>query len=204
MLPLKRVCVFCASSPGIDPEYFHASRIVAKELLKHKIAVNYGGGHVGLMGTFADEYLENKGEITGFIPVFMNEMKWSHPGVNDMVMVRDMHERKYRMRKGTDAIIALPGGVGTLEELLEVITLKQLGQYINPIVIININGFYDPLLELMDKMIKLRFMRDIHAEIWTVITKPEEVIEAIQNAPIWDADALRFAAVINKHQRSVE
>mgnify|MGYP006294568799 CR=1 FL=1 len=199
MLPLKRVCIFCASSPGIDTDYFEAAKIVAGKLLDHNVAVNYGGGHVGLMGAIADEYLKRNGKITGFIPVFMNEMKWSHPGVNNMVMVRDMHERKYRMRKGTDAIIALPGGVGTLEELLEVITLKQLGQYIQPIIILNINGFYDPLFDQLKKMIKLKFMRDIHGEIWTIISDPSEIINAIQEAPIWDANALKFAAVINKH-----
>ena len=191
----ERVCVFCASSPGIDPVYFEATEALAGLLADSRISVNYGGGGIGLMGKLADVILEKGGDITGYIPVFMKAMEWAHPRLKHMIVVRDMHERKYRMRKNADAIIALPGGVGTLEELLEVITLKQLGQYVKPIIIINTDNFYGPLLDMLKRMIELKFMRDIHENIWQVIEDPEDAIQAINYSPEWNADALKFAAV---------
>lgn len=198
MKPIQRVAVFCASSPGIDQEYFDSARELTRELVHNGIAINYGGGGKGLMGIIADTVLELNGKITGYIPVFMKEMEWSHPGVKDMVLVRDMHERKYRIKKDIDAIITLPGGVGTMDELMEFITLKQLGQFTQPIIILNTRGFYDPLFQLLERMMTEKFMRDIHGEIWTVINHPGEVIDAIRNAPPWDSSALKFAAV-DKH-----
>ena len=195
MNPIKRVAIFCASSPGIDDIYFEAAEELSRDLVKNKIAVVYGGGGIGLMGKIADTVLELGGEITGIIPIFMKEMEWAHKGVKDMVLVRDMHERKYRLRKNIDAVIALPGGVGTMDELMEFITLKQLGQFTKPIIIVNTNGFYDPLFELLARMMSQKFMRDIHTDIWTVVAQPSEVIEAIKNSPPWDPEALKFAAV---------
>ncbi len=198
MYPIRRVAVFCASSPGIRAKYFDMAERLGRILAEHKIAVNFGGGGVGLMGRMADAMLENQGEITGFMPVFMNEMHWAHPNVKDMVLVRDMHERKYRIIKNVDAVIVLPGGVGTMDELMEVITLKQLGQFTKPLVIINTDNFYDPLFSLLNKMIIEKFMRDIHQDIWTIVKEPEEVVKAIHQSPPWDSEALKFAAV-EKH-----
>ncbi len=198
MYPIKRVAVFCASSPGVDDVYFDTAERLGKDLAKNNIAVNFGGGSVGLMGRMADAILENKGKITGYIPVFMKEMHWAHPNVEEMIPVRDMHERKYRIIQNIDAVIALPGGVGTMDELMEVITLKQLGQFTKPIVILNTNNFYDPLFSLLNKMIIEKFMRDIHEDIWAIVNEPEEVINAIRQSPPWDADALKYAAV-EKH-----
>lgn len=191
---LRRVAIFCASSHGIDDLYFSETRKLSLELVKNNIAINYGGGGKGLMGEIADTVLEHGGKIRGYIPVFMKEMEWAHPDVEDMVLVKDMHERKYRIQEDIDAIITLPGGVGTMDELMEFITLKQLGQFTKPIIILNTNGFYDPLLALLERMMKLKFMRDIHAGLWTVVNHPSEVIEAIQNANPWDSGAIKFAA----------
>jgi len=150
------------------------------------------------MGRIADTALEMGGSIKGIIPVFMKEMEWAHKDVKDMVLVRDMHERKYRLKKDIDAIITLPGGVGTLEELMEFISLKQLGQFSKPIIIVNTNGFYDPLLELLARMISQKFMRDAHSDIWTVVADPSEVMDAINDSVPWDSEAIKFAAV-KKH-----
>jgi len=198
MEPIKRVAIFCASSPGVDQVYFEMAGRLAEILAENKIAVNYGGGAVGLMGKIADVMLEKGGSIKGFIPVFMQQMQWSHSKVDDMVLVRDMHERKYRILKNIDAVVALPGGVGTMDELMEVITLKQLGQFVKPLIIVNTNNFYDSLFALLNQMIAEKFMRDIHQDIWSIVNEPDEVLDAIRNSPPWDAGALKFAAV-EKH-----
>jgi hypothetical protein len=197
MNKINRVCIFCASSPGIKKKYFDIADELARILVKNNIAINYGGGGVGLMGRIADVALANGGSIRGYIPVFMNQMKWAHEKVTEMILVDNMHERKYRLRKDADAIIALPGGVGTLEELLEVITLKQLGQFNKPIVILNTDGFYDPILELMERMVEEHFMRDIHRKIWSIANHPSEILDAISNAHPWDEGAIKYAAVGN-------
>jgi uncharacterized protein (TIGR00730 family) len=198
MTGLERVCLFCASSPGIDKVFFDDAEILAKEMVKHDIAVNYGGGAVGLMGRVADVMLAGGGSVTGYIPHFMVKMEWAHPGVTEMVKVNDMHERKYLMRQNVDAAIALPGGVGTLEELMEIITLKQLGQFTKPIIILNTGQFYEPLLKLLNNMSRRKFMRDIHETLWQVVNSPGEVIPAILNSPAWDSSAIKYAAVLKR------
>ena len=198
MTGLKRICLFCASSPGIDKLYFDDAEILAKELVKHEIAINYGGGALGLMGRVADVMLDGGGSVTGYIPHFMVKMEWAHPGVTQMITVNDMHERKYLMRQHVDAVVALPGGVGTLEELMEVITLKQLGQFTKPIIILNTGRFYEPLLKLLNNMSQKQFMRDIHETIWQVVDNPAGVIPAILNSPVWDSSAIKYAAVLKR------
>ena len=145
------------------------------------------------MGSLADSMLSAGGSIRGIIPAFMVEQGWNHPDLMDMLVVRDMHERKKRLAENIDAIIALPGGVGTLEELLEMITLKQLGQVLVPIIIINTNNFFDPFLEMLERMVEEQFMRKIHKDIWAVIEQPEEVLDAIRIAPNWDGSAIKYA-----------
>ena len=124
----------------------------------------------------------------------MLEQGWGHPDIEHIV-VQDIHERKKKLAENADAIVSLPGGVGTMEELLEMITLKQLGQILSPIVILNINDFFDPLLKLFDQMIEQHFMSEIHKNIWTVIQKPADVLDAIRNAPEWDGSAIKYAPV---------
>jgi len=189
---ISRVTVFCASSQKIDPVYFKDALELGEILAKNQISIYYGGGAFGLMGCLADTMLKNGGHITGIIPGFMIEQGWGHPEV-DHIIVGDMHERKRKLTENTDAIIALPGGVGTLEELLEMITLKQLGKLLVPIIILNTNGFFDPLLMLFSQMIEQNFMRDMHSKIWTIVNNPSEVMEAIRNAPEWDGSVIKYA-----------
>jgi len=180
---LKTICVFCASSNAIDEVYFKAVRELADLCIEHQIHVLYGGGAFGLMGTMANRILEKKGKITGIIPAFMKEMKWAHDDVTEMIVVEDLRERKKRMIENVDAVIALPGGVGTLEELLEVITLKQLGRFTKPIIVVNTHGFYNSLFQLFEQMIEKQFMRDTHRQLFITIDRPADLLYALDNAP---------------------
>ncbi len=189
----QRVSVFCASSAKVNSKYIEAARTLGRLLSDAKIAVNYGGGAVGLMGALADSMMSEGGSVRGIIPGFMVDQGWSHPELTDMMVVKDMHERKKKLAENVDAFIALPGGVGTLEELLEMITLKQLGQVLVPIIIINTNAFFDPFLEMLNRMVEEQFMRKVHKDIWTVVNQPEEVLEAIRSAPGWDGSAIKYA-----------
>ncbi|MCF8347133.1 MAG: TIGR00730 family Rossman fold protein [Bacteroidales bacterium] len=194
-MTIKKICVFAASSPGIHPSYLDAGREMANILIQQDIEMSYGAGSAGIMGAMADEMLKLNGKVTGIIPGFMQQMGWAHPDLKDIVTVDTMHERKSLMMKDVDAIIAMPGGVGTLEELLEAITLKQLGQFLKPIIILNTNCFYDPLLSHFEEMIDQHFMRPLHGKIWQVANEPEEVIGRIQDEPDWDPEAIMYAAV---------
>jgi uncharacterized protein (TIGR00730 family) len=192
---IKKVCVFCASSSKVDKKYFHDAELLGIELARNKIHVIYGGGAVGLMGKLADSIIREGGMITGVIPGFMAQMKWAHYGLTELIEVKDMHERKNLMIRGVDAVVALPGGVGTLEELTEVITLKQLGQFFAPVIIVNTDGYFDQLIGFFEKMIQEKFMRQLHKNIWKVIEKPSDVLPAIRNSVPWDDGAIKFAAV---------
>jgi len=190
-----RVCVFCASSAKVDRLYFDVTKAVAKELVAAKAEIVYGGGSVGLMGCLADSALALNGKVTGVLPHFMDKVEWGHKNLTQMILVMDMRERKKKLILDTDAVIALPGGCGTLEELMEVFTLKRLGQFTKPIILLNTNGFYNPLIEMIEKMIHEKFMRAEHRQIWQVVDHPNEIISAIHNAPKWDESAIGFAAV---------
>jgi uncharacterized protein (TIGR00730 family) len=150
-------------------------------LAKSGIDVVYGGGGIGLMRKLADAVIENGGKITGVMPAFMKKEGWGHNSLNDMIITSDMSERKKKMFALSEAIIALPGGVGTLEELTEAITLKQLSLFDGPIIILNTLGYYDSLLGFIDHMISNNFMRFEHKGIWEVVNTPEEVIIALNN-----------------------
>lgn len=146
---ISSVCVYCASSTKIPPVYFDAAKELGRLLGERKLRVVNGAGNIGLMCAVSDAALAAGGTVTGVIPHFMVEQDWYHKGLTELIEVETMHERKQLMANLSDAVIALPGGCGTLEELLEIITWKQLGLYLNPIVILNINHYYDPLLELL-------------------------------------------------------
>ena len=195
MNQINLVCVYSASSTKIDEVYFNAARQLGQLLAKRRIRLINGAGSIGLMRSVADAVLENGGEVTGVIPKFMVEQGWHHTGLSKLVEVESMHERKQLMADLSDAVIALPGGCGTLEELLEIITWKQLGLYLNPIVILNTNGFFDPLLDMLTRAIDENFMRRQHGEIWHVATTPEEAVELIYTVPVWDASIRKFAAI---------
>lgn len=190
-----RICIYCASSAKIDEIYFEATERLAKILVNSKVQVIYGGGGHGLMGKLADTILAQGGQIKGIMPQFMNEVEWAHKGVTDIEFTNTMHERKAKFLENIDALIALPGGTGTLEELLEAITLKRLGQFTKPIIILNTNGYYDPLILMLERCIEEKFLRPIHAEMWTFVRQPEEVMSAINQSMEWDENAISFAAV---------
>ena len=190
-----RICIYCASSSKIDEVYFDATERLAKILVNSKVQVIYGGGGHGLMGKLADTVLAQGGQIKGIMPQFMNEVEWAHKSVTDIEFTKTMHERKAKFLENIDALIALPGGTGTLEELLEAITLKRLGQFTKPIIIINTNGYYDPLIQMLERCVEEKFLRPIHAEMWTFVNQPEEVMSAINQSMEWDENAITFAAV---------
>lgn len=195
MNKITTACVYCASSTKIDPAYFEAARELGTLLARQGIRLINGGGGIGLMSATADAVLAAGGEVTGVIPRFMIEQGWHHRSLTEMIEVENMHQRKQRMAELSDAVIALPGGCGTLEELLEVITWKQLGLYLNPIVILNTGGFYDPLLQMLQRAMDENFMRPQHADIWHVAATPAEAVELIQSTPVWDSSIRKFAAI---------
>ncbi|NCC09999.1 MAG: TIGR00730 family Rossman fold protein [Bacteroidia bacterium] len=192
---IDSVCVYSASSTKIDPIYFETAENLGKLLAENQIRLINGAGRIGLMRTVADAVLQHNGRVTGVIPHFMVEQQWHHEALTELIQVDSMHERKQLMADLSHAVIALPGGCGTLEELLEIITWKQLGLYLNPIVILNTKGFFDPLLEMLEKAIQENFMRQQHGTIWTVASTPQEAIDQIYNTPLWDVSIRKFAAI---------
>lgn len=192
---MKTVCVYCASSTKIDPAYTEAACCLGTLLGSRGIRVVNGAGNMGLMGTVSDAALAAGGRVTGVIPRFMVEQRWHHTGLSELIVTEDMHERKRTMLRLADAVIALPGGCGTLEELLEAITWKQLGLYLNPIVILNLKGYYDPLLAMFDRAIGEHFMGVRHAGLWQVARSPQEAVELATSLPRWDASIRKFAAL---------
>ena len=195
MNQIHSVCVYSASHTKIAPVYFEAAEKLGSLLAKQHIRLINGAGSIGLMRSVADAVLKNGGEVTGVIPHFMVEQNWHHTGLTELIEVTSMHERKQKMANLSDGIIALPGGCGTLEELLEIITWKQLGLYLNPIIILNINGFFDPLFQMLERAIEENFMRQQHGDIWKVAQTPEEAVELLQTTPVWDASIRKFAAI---------
>lgn len=192
---IQSVCTYCASSTKIAPCYFQAAEELGRLLAQEKIQIINGAGNIGLMAAISDAALQAGGKVTGVIPHFMIEQGWNHIGLTKTIAVENMHERKQTMADLSDAVIALPGGCGTLEELLEIITWKQLGLYLNPIVILNTNHFFDPLLNMLDKAIAENFMRNQHGKIWLVADEPAEAIQLIRTAPIWDPSIRKIAKI---------
>lgn len=195
MNKLKNVCVYSASSTQIAANYFEVARELGQLLAQHQINLVNGAGCIGLMAATADAALAAGGTVTGVIPHFMVEQGWHHTGLTRLIETNTMHERKQTMAALSDGVIALPGGCGTMEELLEIITWKQLGLYLKPIVVLNIDGFYDPLLSMLDKAIAENFMRQEHAEIWTVAYTPQEAIDQLYITPWWSEEIRKFAAI---------
>lgn len=195
MQEIKKVCVYCASSDKIDPKYFEATEIIAKTLVENNTTVVYGGGAVGLMGKLADTVLAEKGHIIGIMPHFMKEVEYHHKDVNEFIFTADMHERKKQFMIGVDALITLPGGCGTFEEFMEAITLKRLGVFTKPIVLLNLDGYYDQLLAMMDNAVESGFLSEKHLEMWKVFDDPKDVLKAIKESTPWSKDAIKFAQV---------
>lgn len=190
-----RVCVYCASSEHVDRAYHAAASLLGRTLAEQGCTLVYGGGAVGLMGSLANAALAAGGEVIGIIPRFMTEVEWQHPGLANLEVVEDMRERKHRLLTGSDAVVALPGGCGTLEELFEAMTLKRLALYLKPIVLLDVEGFYAPLERFLERTIEQRFMNPQHRALWTRVARVEDVLPTIRATPDWDADARSYASV---------
>ena len=190
-----RICVYAASSAHCAPGFLAAARELGELIAKAGATLVYGGGAVGLMGACADGALAHGGHVIGIIPRFMTEVEWQHTGIATLEVVEDMRERKHRLLTGSDAVVALPGGCGTLEEMFEALTLKRLGLYFNPIVLVNTHGFYAPLQRFMEQMIAERFMNPQHRDMWQLVESPADVLPAIASAPKWREDARNYAVV---------
>ena len=190
-----RICVYAASSQRSDAVYRDAAYALGRGLAAAGCSVVYGGGSAGSMGAIANGALSAGGEVIGILPRFMADLEWGHPGLTRLELVEDMRERKHRLLADSDAVVALPGGCGTLEELFEAITLKRLGLYFNPIVLLNTNDFYTPLQGFMQQVIGERFMNPEHAAMWSLVQSPDQVLPAIRATPKWRDDARDYAVV---------
>ena len=191
----KTICVYCASSQRCDAAYHAAARRVGEVLVEHGYAVVYGGGAHGSMGALADGALARGGKVTGILPRFMMDLEWGHPKLTELRIVEDLRVRKHLMLSQSHGVVALPGGCGTLEELFEALTLKRLGLYTHPIVLVNTRNFFAPLVTLLNHTVDARFMDRRHLEMWQIVAAPEDIPRALATAPPWSPNAREFAAV---------
>lgn len=192
---IQSVCVYCSSSNRASAIYLDAAARLGRILAENGITIVYGGSSLGSMGRLAAAALEAGGKVIGVLPRFMDELEWGHRALTELRVVDDMHERKRVMLELSGAAIALPGGCGTLEELLEAITWKRLGLYFGPVVLVNVNGFFDPCIELLNRCVDERFMDEKHRAMWSVAEDPENVMETLRTAGEWSRDARNFAAL---------
>jgi len=191
-----RVCVYAASSDHSHPDYCAAAFALGQHLARGGCSVVYGGGSHGSMGAVANGALDAGGEVIGILPRFMADLEWGHTGLTKLELVEDMRERKHKLLTNSDAVVALPGGCGTLEELFEAITLKRLGLYFNPILLLNTRNYWTPLTRFLDEqVIAERFLNPEHRAMWQTVQTPDAVLEAIRNTPRWHQNARDFAAV---------
>ena len=189
------ITVYSASSGQVPEKYTEAAQELGRLIAIGGHSLINGAGRTGLMGACTDACLANGGKAIGIIPQFMIDQHWQHTGMSELIVTPDMHRRKELMAEKGDACIALPGGVGTLEELLEIITWKQLGLYLKPIIVLNTDDYYNPLLKQLQQAADERFMRQEHTQIWHVASTPAEAIELAQTTPLWDKSVRKFAAL---------
>lgn len=185
MNKVNSICVYCGSSPGKSPEFDANARALGKSIAKHDLRLVYGGGTKGLMGAVADEVMLGGGKVTGIIPEFLMNMEATSEALNrldDLVVTTDMHTRKHLMFERSDAFVTLPGGIGTLEEVIEIMTWAQLGRHTKPIVLANVNGFWNPLLKLLEHMADSGFIHTGHLVRPLVIEKAVDIVPAILDA----------------------
>jgi len=178
-MTLRSICVFCGASPGATPIYQEAAEALGRHLAENRIQLVYGGGAVGLMGMVANAALAVGGEVIGIIPQSLKDAEVGHSGLTRLEVVDGMHARKARMAELSDAFIALPGGLGTLEELFEVWTWGQLGYHGKPLGLLEVNGFFDPLLTFLDHLVQERFVRQPHRDMLQRAASPAELVSAL-------------------------
>ena len=192
---VKMVTVYASSSSALKPVYYDAARRLGEVLAEAGKSIIYGAGGGGLMGSVADGALSKNGKVYGVVPEFLQDLELTHRGLTGLRVVKEMRVRKQLMLEDSHAVVTLPGGSGTYEELFEALTMKRLGRWVGPIILINTDGFYNGLLQFLKHSIDECFMGSNHLKMWSVVNEPEDVLEAIENSYAWDSDALQFANV---------
>jgi len=180
--PLKSVYIFCGSSKGLSSKYKDISQKLGQQLAEQNLEIIYGAGNVGLMGVVADAALEAGGKVVGVIPDFLKKWEVYHENLTELIVTETMHERKWIMEERSDSVIVLPDGFGTLDELFEILTWKQLHLHEKPIGILNIDGYYDPLLSHINNMVKEGFVKEINLELFVVANSIDDLLSKMQNA----------------------
>lgn len=181
MQQLKSICVYCGANAGVSPRYADEARLLARALVEANLSLVYGGGNVGLMGVIADEVLRLGGEVTGVIPTALIEREVGHTGLTRQFIVKDMHERKAMMAQLADGFIAMPGGMGTMEELFEMLTWSQLGIHAKPVGLLNVDGFYDSLVGFIHHAKEQGFIKPQHAQLMMVEASPAALLKRFTN-----------------------
>jgi uncharacterized protein (TIGR00730 family) len=182
MSQIRKICVYCGSSPGADPAFAQAARALGETLATNGIGLVYGGGSIGIMGELSRAVLKHGGKVTGIIPEFLMARELALREAQNLIVTKDMHERKQKMFEMADAFVALPGGVGTLEELVEQLTWMQLGHHRKPVLVANVKGFWEPLCALFDHMRALQFIRKELSFDLLVADKVEDILPMLQKA----------------------
>lgn len=195
MNQIKRVAVYCASSTQLHPQYYSDAYRLGQLLAQTGLSLVNGAGNMGLMQSVADGCLDAGGEAIGVIPSFMIQEGWAYDRMTQLIETADMSDRKNKIAQLSDAAIALPGGCGTMDELFELITNKQLGLYLKPIVLLNTRNYYADLLRWLDHAAEDCFIRDIHRQLWGVANTPEEAVYLVLHTPLWDVNIRRFAKI---------
>ena len=195
MKKLSSIAVYCSSSNKVRSSYMEAAEQLGALFAQAGIRLIYGDGGIGLMAAAAKGALDAGGEVLGVIPQFMVDQGWNNPRSTRTIITQTMHERKTTICEEADAMVALPGGIGTFEELLECLTWKQLGLHSCPVVILNTDGYFDRLLDCLDYMVEEQMMRPIHREMFAVVSTPEEVLPALLAAEEWDPNTRRLASI---------
>jgi hypothetical protein len=195
MKTIKKVAIYCASSTKVRPAFFAAAHQLGHIFAENGVTMVFGAGNMGLMGEMADAMLEKNGQFIGVIPQFMIEQDWHHKQCTELIVTKDMSERKQTIERISDAFVALPGGIGTMDELFECMVDKQLGIHVKPIIILNVDGYYDGLITLLDHMTDEQMMRMVKDTMYRVVTRPEDVLPAIQSMPEWDRNARKHAKI---------
>ncbi len=189
------VAIYCASSAKIDSSYLNHAKELGSLLVKNGFGIKYGGGSIGSMGAIANQILEQNGRVVGVIPQFMVDVEWAHPQVKEMIVCQTMAQRKEILLQEVEAIVVMAGGVGTFDEMFDALSLKKLGKFKKPIIILNTKNYFNPILEILDQSIDQQFMRHEHRQMWEVAQTPEEAVHLIKTTPHWDEDALKIAVL---------
>lgn len=192
---IKAVAVYCASSTQVGQAYVEDAAKLGELFAKHGVTLVYGGGAVGLMGAICDAVKAHGGKAIGVIPRFMVEKGWLRPGLDEVIEVETMAERKRIMAEITDAAMALPGGVGTFDELMDIVALKKVGLYLKPVVIVNTQNYYQPLATLLERSVTEHFQDEKFRHVWRMANTPEEAMDYVFSEPYWTEDVIVNAAL---------